>query len=86
MSGVGQEATCRKRSANARVPALLALLGVVRGVPREALSQHLDTVVATVVQALRSDYPPLQVDALETFKVSRSTLGGWCCLLQAPWD
>lgn len=53
-----------------RVPPLLALLHVVRGVPPEALSQELDAVVPAVVQALGSDYAPLQIAALETFQVS----------------
>ncbi|CAN0173653.1 unnamed protein product [Scytosiphon promiscuus] len=68
--GAGQKATCRRGDASARVPALLALLGLLRGVPYEVISQHLDTVAAAVVQALRSDYAPLRVDALETFQVS----------------
>lgn len=54
-----------------RVPALLALLHVVRGVPPEALSQELDTVVSVVVQALGSSFPPLQRSALDTLQVFR---------------
>ncbi|CAM9457380.1 unnamed protein product, partial [Ectocarpus sp. 12 AP-2014] len=59
-------------SAGLRVPALLALMRVVRGVPLEAISQQQqqrDTAVSAVVQALRSDYQPLQAEALETFQV-----------------
>lgn len=57
-------------SANSRVPALLALMRLVRGAPLEALSQQQrDTAVSAVVQALRSDYEPLQAEALETFQV-----------------
>eukprot|EP00752_Nemacystus_decipiens_P008715 g7777.t1 len=52
-----------------REPALLALLRVVRGVPPEVLAQELSTAVSAVVQALRSAYPPLQAEALETFQV-----------------
>lgn len=59
-------------SAGLLVPALLALMRVVRGVPVEVLSQQQqqrDTAVSAVVQALRSDYQPLQAEALETFQV-----------------
>lgn len=62
--------------ASERVPALLALLRVVRGVPHEALSQQLGMVVSAVVQALKTDYPPLQTEALETFQVSRRDAAG----------
>lgn len=59
----------REKGLIERVPALLALLRVVRGVPPETLSQQRDTAVSAVVQALRSGYPPLQAEALETFQV-----------------
>ena len=71
---------CEKSGRNGRVPALLALLHVIRGVPPEALLQDLDDVVASVVLALGSEYPPLQAAALETFQVSTARdnlLGGW---------
>lgn len=58
-----------KGDPNDRVPPLLALLHVVRGVPSEALNQELDTVVTSVVRALGSTYPPLQNAALGTFQV-----------------
>lgn len=61
-------------AATDRAPALLALLRVVRGVPPEALSQQLSTAVSAVVQALRSAYPPLQAEALETFQ-ARPAIG-----------
>ncbi|CAB1109523.1 unnamed protein product [Ectocarpus sp. CCAP 1310/34] len=65
-------ATAGGGSAGLRVPALLALMRLVRGVPLEAISQQQhqrDTAVSAVVQALRSDYQPLQAEALETFQV-----------------
>ncbi|CAN0278933.1 unnamed protein product, partial [Ectocarpus sp. 4 AP-2014] len=65
-------ATAGGGSAGLRVPALLALMRVVRGVPLEVISQQQqqrDTAVSAVVQALRSDYQPLQAEALETFQV-----------------
>lgn len=61
--------TCARSGASGRVPALLALLYVIRGVPPEALSQELDEVVAAVVQALGSEFPNLRTAALETFQV-----------------
>lgn len=69
----GESAVCDEKRIGGihRVPALLALLHVVRGVPPEALSQELDSVVSAVVQALGSDLPALQTAALETFQVVR---------------
>lgn len=61
--------TCARSGASGRVPALLALLHVIRGVPPEALSQDLDEVVAAVVQALGAEFPYLRTAALETFQV-----------------
>eukprot|EP00904_Undaria_pinnatifida_P006781 jgi/Undpi1/3232/HiC_scaffold_15.g06606.m1 len=58
-----------EREASDRVPALLALLHLARGVPREALTQELEAVVVALVQALGSEYPPLQAAALETLQV-----------------
>lgn len=55
-----------------RIPPLLALLHVVRGVPPEALSPELDAVIPAVVQALRSDHAPLRSTALGTFQVQCS--------------
>lgn len=60
------------RGADKRVPALLALLHLARGVPPEAMSQELEAVVVALVQALGSEYPPLQAAALETFQVAEA--------------
>lgn len=51
------------------IPPLWALLNVVKGVPSEALSPELDSVIPAVVQALRSGHIPLQTAAVETFEV-----------------
>lgn len=72
-NGVGEGTPSDEGSANegdfSYIPALWALLNVVKGVPSEALSPELDSVIPAVVQALRSGHIPLQTAAVETFQV-----------------